>query len=154
MPALCRMIPELGDPAVIEAEKTHGNTRVDFVLKYADGRSVLLEVKNVSGADFPEGRVPEGRSQVQFCSRPLVCFAFIDMNFIYHALADHSGVGYVVAGIILQECHCMLMLSKHSASENDHPSQFIQTSHYMAVRTMFADSPAYRSLFKDRSCYA
>jgi Sugar fermentation stimulation protein RE domain len=59
--ACCRLIAEFGQPAAIERECTYGSMRVDFALRYPAGRTTLLEVKNVVGADYPAGGVPEAR---------------------------------------------------------------------------------------------
>ncbi|KAG2435933.1 hypothetical protein HXX76_007128 [Chlamydomonas incerta] len=50
----------------LESQRTFGNTRVDYVLKMEDGSRMLLEVKNVVCADFPDvaGGVPPGRPAV------------------------------------------------------------------------------------------
>eukprot|EP00198_Chlamydomonas_reinhardtii_P009866 XP_001699203.1 hypothetical protein CHLREDRAFT_206136 [Chlamydomonas reinhardtii] len=50
----------------LESQRTFGNTRVDYVLRMEDGSRMLLEVKNVVCADFPDvpGGVPPGRPAV------------------------------------------------------------------------------------------
>jgi DNA-binding sugar fermentation-stimulating protein len=45
-------------------QQTEGSGRFDFALCYDDGSRLLLEVKNVVAADFPEGGVPAQRSKV------------------------------------------------------------------------------------------
>jgi DNA-binding sugar fermentation-stimulating protein len=46
-------------------QQTEGSGRFDFELCYDDdGSRLLLEVKNVVAADFPEGGVPPQRSKV------------------------------------------------------------------------------------------
>lgn len=47
------LVKELGQYDKLETQRTFGNTRVDFVLTYADGSKLLLEVKNVVCADYP-----------------------------------------------------------------------------------------------------
>jgi DNA-binding sugar fermentation-stimulating protein len=47
-------------------QQTEGSGRFDFVLCYDDGSRLLLEVKNVVAADFPEGGVPLERSKVSY----------------------------------------------------------------------------------------
>jgi DNA-binding sugar fermentation-stimulating protein len=57
-----KLVPQFGKCYKISSQKTYGNCRVDFVLSYDDGSQLLCEVKNVVGADYPRGQVPEGRS--------------------------------------------------------------------------------------------
>ncbi|KAI8469474.1 MAG: hypothetical protein J3K34DRAFT_522137 [Monoraphidium minutum] len=59
-----RLIPELGAYTRVLRQQTFGSTRVDFVLEREGGGLLLLEVKNVVCADYPEGGVPPGRSKV------------------------------------------------------------------------------------------
>eukprot|EP01026_Neomeris_dumetosa_P059857 TRINITY_DN56091_c0_g2_i1.p1 TRINITY_DN56091_c0_g2~~TRINITY_DN56091_c0_g2_i1.p1 ORF type:complete len:353 (+),score=29.80 TRINITY_DN56091_c0_g2_i1:1-1059(+) len=62
-----RLLKDLGQYHLIEQEKTFKNMRVDFVLTQnteQTPQNILLEVKNVVCADYPEGQVPEGRSKV------------------------------------------------------------------------------------------
>lgn len=61
--ARCALKHPLKPPRVLR-QQTFGGTRVDFVLEQPGGGLVLVEVKNVVCADYPAGRVPEGRSKV------------------------------------------------------------------------------------------
>ena len=47
-----QLIPELPSGYELTKEKTYGHSRVDFVLTYPDGSTTLVEVKNVTGADY------------------------------------------------------------------------------------------------------
>jgi DNA-binding sugar fermentation-stimulating protein len=51
------LIPELGSGYELTKQKTYGNCRVDFVLTYEDGSTTLVEVKNVTGADYGEEEI-------------------------------------------------------------------------------------------------
>jgi hypothetical protein len=59
---------ELGPYSVVEAQQTFGNSRVDFLLtengRSGTGTKLLLEVKNVVGADYPVGRTPAQRNRI------------------------------------------------------------------------------------------
>lgn len=46
-------------------QQTVGNGRFDFALCYSDGSRLLLEVKNVTCADYPAGKVPPQRGKVR-----------------------------------------------------------------------------------------
>ena len=59
------LISELEPYVAVQQQKTFGGSRVDFVLLREDGHRVLLEVKNVVCADYPEGEVPEARAKVR-----------------------------------------------------------------------------------------
>ena len=55
---------ELGEVGTIAAQRTFGNSRVDFVLEGKgkdDNTLTLLEVKNVVGAEYEQGCVPSTR---------------------------------------------------------------------------------------------
>jgi DNA-binding sugar fermentation-stimulating protein len=46
-------------------QQTFGNSRVDFVIRNIENNCItLVEVKNVVGADYIEGAVPAGRSEI------------------------------------------------------------------------------------------
>jgi DNA-binding sugar fermentation-stimulating protein len=51
------LIPELGTGYELTKQKTYGKCRVDFVLTYEDGSTTLVEVKNVTGADYEEEEI-------------------------------------------------------------------------------------------------
>lgn len=55
---------EIGEIENIASQRTFGNSRVDFVLEGEDNSLTLLEVKNVVGAEYEEGTVPDTRSPV------------------------------------------------------------------------------------------
>ena len=55
---------EIGEIENIASQRTFQNSRVDFVLEGKDNSLTLLEVKNVVGAEYEEGTVPDTRSPV------------------------------------------------------------------------------------------
>ena len=61
------LLPEMGkyDLQTVASQQSFGTSRVDYVLTSTCGTSLtLLEVKNCVGADYCEGLVPSGRSDV------------------------------------------------------------------------------------------
>lgn len=59
------LVDEVASYNTIEAQQTYGKSRVDFVLKDSLNKTMtLLEVKNVVGADYPQGAVPAARSPI------------------------------------------------------------------------------------------
>ena len=61
------MTEELGDYDLenVLRQQTFGNSRVDFVVRNNENNCItLVEVKNVVGADYIEGAVPAGRSEI------------------------------------------------------------------------------------------
>jgi len=58
-----KLIPEFEADYKISSQKTFGNSRVDFVLEYKDGKKLLVEVKNVVCADYHKDQIPEGREK-------------------------------------------------------------------------------------------
>jgi DNA-binding sugar fermentation-stimulating protein len=91
-----QLLPELGpyDVDNICTQQTYGRSRVDFTLSNADldGSITLVEVKNCVGADYCEGLVPAGRSDVGVYTRPAE-------GYLRHAIFPHGhkkpGVGVV-----------------------------------------------------------
>ena len=55
---------EIGDFENIASQRTFKNSRVDFVIEGKDNTLTLLEVKNVVGAEYEEGSVPDTRSPI------------------------------------------------------------------------------------------
>jgi DNA-binding sugar fermentation-stimulating protein len=90
-----QLIPELGQYNLngINTQQTYGRSRVDFTLSSVDGSSItLLEVKNCVGADYCDGLVPAGRSDVGVYTLPVE-------GYQHHAIFPHGqkkpGVGVV-----------------------------------------------------------
>jgi DNA-binding sugar fermentation-stimulating protein len=90
-----QLLPELGpyNLSDIHTQQTYGRSRVDFTLSSVDGTSItLLEVKNCVGADYCDGLVPAGRSDVGVYTVPAE-------DYQQHAIFPHGqkkpGVGVV-----------------------------------------------------------
>lgn len=55
----------VGEYDIVSSQVTFGKSRVDFVLTNSQAKSkILLEVKNVVGADYPINLVPKNRNKV------------------------------------------------------------------------------------------
>lgn len=83
-----QLLPELGpyDVDNICTQQTYGRSRVDFTLSNADrdgGSITLVEVKNCVGADYCEGLVPVGRSDVGVYTMPAE-------GYLRHAIFPHG----------------------------------------------------------------
>lgn len=97
------LLPEVGeyDSTAIASQQSFGKSRVDFVLSSADKQSMtLVEVKNVVGADYMEGHVPSGRSEVGVYTQPAVVLSDgVEVPYRRNAIFPHGshkkGVGVV-----------------------------------------------------------
>ena len=70
-------------------QQTFGNSRVDFVVRNVENNCItLVEVKNVVGADYIEGAVPAGRSEIGVYS--VVPKEPDGSDYVRHAIFPHG----------------------------------------------------------------
>lgn len=70
-------------------QQTFGNSRVDFVVRNIENNCItLVEVKNVVGADYIEGAVPAGRSEIGVYS--VVPKEADGSDYVRHAIFPHG----------------------------------------------------------------
>ena len=70
-------------------QQTFGNSRVDFVVRNIENNCItLVEVKNVVGADYIEGAVPAGRSEIGVYS--VVPKESDGSDYVRHAIFPHG----------------------------------------------------------------
>ncbi|KIY93885.1 hypothetical protein MNEG_14078 [Monoraphidium neglectum] len=92
-------------------QQTFGSTRVDFVLEREGGGLLLLEVKNVVCADYPDGGVPEGRSKVGVYTSPAKPYV---RTAIFPHGAQKKAIG-VVSDRAIKHLHELTLLQRQGA---------------------------------------
>ncbi|KAF6261218.1 hypothetical protein COO60DRAFT_802466 [Scenedesmus sp. NREL 46B-D3] len=120
-----RLLPlpaELQRYSSVLKQQTEGSGRFDFVLCYDDGSRLLLEVKNVVAADFPEGAVPAQRSKVgvyTVAAEPHTRSAIFPIGSAGNA--KKKGVKGVVSDRAIKHLHELTQLQQAGADSQGRP---------------------------------